>query len=290
MLQVRDALGRRSRPEGHESAQQLRVGAGNRHVEFRGSCGHARHLSVNGRVGEHEAAAAQKHSVEALDESAVQGDLRGKDANVLDAEVNGAVLTPTDGFSRICKLNLENEVQLGRQHLAAAQEPDEGGRHEHLLEVRLGQRLGEASNVVDFKAFVGLVDPPLARLQQRVQVHASAVIVDVVRALAVGEELDSLDQAGGMPHDGVEVVGGVAVDEAESHLDALGVDEIGARGQGHANHARRRGRDGAEGAREVLHILAGDHVGRVGGAHLVVEALHELVIDGVRHNLHVRLS
>eukprot|EP00439_Symbiodinium_sp_Y106_P078484 s2364_g17.t1 len=57
--------------------------------------------------------------------------------------------------------------------------------------MRLGQRLGEASYVVDFKALVGLVDPPLARLQQRVQVHASAVVVDVVRALAVGEELDS---------------------------------------------------------------------------------------------------
>ena len=58
--------------------------------------------------------------------------------------------------------------------------------------MRLGQRLGEASHVVDFKALVSLVDPPLARLQQRVQVHTSAVIVDVVRALAVGEELDSL--------------------------------------------------------------------------------------------------
>ena len=93
-----------------------------------------------------------------------------------------------------------------------------------------------------------------------------------------------------MPHDGVEVVGGVVVDEAKGHLHALGVDEIGARGQGRANHARGRGRDGAEGAREVLHILAGDDVGRVGGAHLVVEALRELVIDGVRRNLHVRLS
>ena len=147
-----------------------------------------------------------------------------KNANVLDAEVYGAVLTSTHRVSRICKLNLQHQVQLRRQHLAAAQET-EGGRHEHFLKVRLRQGKGEAAGVVDFEALVGLVDPPFARLQ-RVQVHGSRVVVDVVRALAVGEKLDSLDQAGRVPHDGVKVVGGIVVDEAKSHLDALRIDEV----------------------------------------------------------------
>ena len=52
------------------------------------------------------------------------------------------------------------------------------------------------------------------------------VVVDVVRALAVGEKLNSLDQAGGVSHDWVKVVGAVVVDEAEGDLDALRIDEI----------------------------------------------------------------
>ena len=185
------------------------------------------------------------------------------------------------------KFDLENEVQLRRQHLAAPQQPHQRWRHKHFLEVTLGQGLGKAADVVDLEALVGLVDPPLARLQQRVQVHGSAVVVDVVCALAVGEKLDSFDQAGGVSHDGVKVVGGVVVDEAESYLDAFGVDKIRARRQGNANNSRGRGRDGAEGAWEILRIFARHHVGCVGRAHLVVQALHELVIDGVRHHLHV---
>ena len=61
-----------------------------------------------------------------------------------------------------------------------------------------------------------------------VQVHRSGVVVDVVctRVLAVGEKLNSLDQAGGVSHDGVKVVGAVVVDEAEGDLDALRIDEI----------------------------------------------------------------
>ena len=66
-----------------------------------------------------------------------------------------------------------------------------------------------------------------------------------------------------MPRDGVKVVGGVVVDEAESYLDAVRIDEIRAGGQRNANHSRSSGRDGAEGAREVLHVLARYHVGSV---------------------------
>ena len=97
MLQVRDAFWRGVCPEGHEGAQQLRVGACRRNVEFCGSCRHAGHLRVDGRIGEDKAAPAQEHSVEAFYQSAVQGDVRGQNPDVLDAEVYGAVLTAADG-------------------------------------------------------------------------------------------------------------------------------------------------------------------------------------------------
>ena len=151
----------------------------------------------------------------------------------------------------------------------------------------LGQGLGKAADVVDLEPLVGLIDPPFAWLQQRVQVHGSAVVVDVVCSLAIGEKLDSFDQAGRVAHDGVVVVGGVVVDEAKGYLDALRVDKIRARSQGHANNSRCRGRDGAEGAWEILRIFARYHVGCVRCARLVVQALHEFIVDGVRRHLHV---
>ena len=219
VLQVRDALLRGVCPEGHEGAQQLRIGASNRNVELSRPRRHAGHLRVNRGIREHEAASAQEHSVEAFDQSAVEGDLRGKNTNVLDAEVNGAVLASAHRVSRICELNLQRQVQLRRQHLAAPQQPHEGRGHEHFLEMRLRQCVGKAADVVDFEALVGLIDPPFAWLQQRVQVHGSGVVVDVVCPLAVGEKLDSLDQAGGVPHDWVVVVGVIVVDEAKGYLD-----------------------------------------------------------------------
>ena len=45
-------------------------------------------------------------------------------------------------------------------------------------------------------------------------------------AFAKQKKLNSLDQAGGVSHDGVKVVGAVVVDEAEGDLDALRIDEI----------------------------------------------------------------
>ena len=104
--------------------------------------------------------------------------------------------------------------------------------------------------------------------------------------LCPGKQLDSLDQACWVAHERVEVVGGIVVDEAEGYLDALGVDEIGAGGQGNAGHAGSCGRDRAQGAREVLDIFSRHHVGGVRRPHLVVQGLHELVIDGVRDLLH----
>ena len=58
--------------------------------------------------------------------------------------------------------------------------------------------------------------------------HRPCIVVDVIRALPVGEELDALDQASWVPHDGIKVVGGVVVDEPEGYLDRLRVQEIAA--------------------------------------------------------------
>ena len=55
---------------------------------------------------------------------------------------------------------------------------------------------------------------------------------------------------------------------------------------GDPGHAAGGGREGAQGAWKILYVFSRGHIGHVGRAHLVVEALHELVIHGVRRDLH----
>ena len=55
--------------------------------------------------------------------------------------------------------------------------------------------------------------------------HGAAVVVDVVAALAVHEDLDALDEAGGVGRGWGQRVGAVRVPDAEGDLDGLGVDE-----------------------------------------------------------------
>ena len=66
----------------------------------------------------------------------------------------------------------------------------------------------------------GLVAVVLSALQQVMHGHGAAVVVDVVAALAVGEDLD-----------GRGWVGAVRVPDAEGDLDGLGFDEGRAAGQ-----------------------------------------------------------
>ena len=66
------------------------------------------------RVREDQASPAEQHSVEALDQRAVQGRLRGQDANVLDAEVNRTLLPSADDIGRVRELDLENQIELRR--------------------------------------------------------------------------------------------------------------------------------------------------------------------------------
>ena len=65
----------------------------------------------------------------------------------------------------------------------------------------------------------------LSALQQVVHGHGAAVVVDVVAALAVGEDLDALDEAGGVGRGRGQRVGAVRVPDAEGDLDGLGVEK-----------------------------------------------------------------
>ena len=63
------------------------------------------------------------------------------------------------------------------------------------------------------------------------ETFGAAVVVDVVAALAVGKDLDALDEAGGVGRGWGQRVGAVRVPDAEGDLDGLGVDEGRAAGQ-----------------------------------------------------------
>ena len=55
--------------------------------------------------------------------------------------------------------------------------------------------------------------------------HGAAVVVNVVAALAVGEDLDPLNETGGVRSGRRQRVGGVRVSDSEGDLDRFGVDE-----------------------------------------------------------------
>ena len=100
--------------------------------------------------------------------------------------------------------------------------------------------------------------------------HGAAVVVDVVAALAVGEDLDALGEAGGVGRGRGQRVGAVRVPDAEGDLDGLGVDEGRAAGQ----WGRRSS--------------ASCHVAGV-GFQLVVQALHQLILGSGGDYLHACL-
>ena len=102
--------------------------------------------------------------------------------------------------------------------------------------------------------------------------------VDVVAALAVGEDLDALDEAGGVGRGRGQRVGAVRVPDAEGDLDGLGVDEGRAAGQRDAADPRGCGGEGAQRAGEVLHVMPRRHVAGVACFQLVVQALHQLIL------------
>ena len=127
----------------------------------------------------------------------------------------------------------------------------------------------------------------LKPLQQVMHGHGAAVVVDVVAALAVGE--DALDEAGGVGRSWGQRVGAVRVPDAEGDLDGLGVDQKRAACQRDAADPRGCGGEGAQRAGEVLHVMPRRHIAGVGCFQLVVQALHQLILGSGGDYLHACL-
>ena len=192
---------------------------------------------------------------------------------------------------RVRELDLYHQVQLRRQHLPAAQDAHHGGAQQHVRVAALVHRAGRPRVVHLVEALHGLVLVVLAALQQVMHGHGAAVVVNVVAALAVGEDLDPLDETGGVRSGRRQRVGGVRVSDAEGDLDGLGVDEGRAAGQRDAADPRGGGGEGAQRAGKILHVVPCGHVVGVAGFQLVVQALHQLILcsgcDYLHASLHV---
>ena len=83
--------------------------------------------------------------------------------------------------------------------------------------------------------------------------------------------------------------GGVRVSDSEGDFDRLGVDERGAAGQRNAANPRGDGREGAQRAGKILHVVPCDHVVGVAGFQLVIQALHQLILCSGCDCLHASL-
>ena len=222
------------------------------------------------RIRKHEAATRQQDAIEGFHERRIECNLRGQHSNILDVIVHGAVGASAHHVRRIGPFDLQHEVQLWWEHFTAVQEPYERRCHQDLLEMTFRQRSRKVRNLVDLEALVGLVDPPFARLQERVQVHRPRIVVDVVASLTVSKKLDSLDQARWVAHDRVEIIRRIVVHEAESYLDRVGVQPVAASRQRNARHPACGRRESAETARVELDVFSCYDVGRVARPHLII--------------------
>ena len=144
-------------------------------------------------------------------------DLGGQNSDVLNLEVGAqrgsrrvrpSVLGP-QRCRRVRELDLYHQVQLRRQHLPAAQDAHHGGAQQHVRVAALVHRAGRPRVVHLVEALHGLVLVALAALQQVMHGYGAAVVVYVVAALAVGEDLDPLDETGGVRSGRRQRVGGV---------------------------------------------------------------------------------
>ena len=92
---------------------------------------------MHGRVGEDQAPAAEQDLLVGLVEGRVQGHLARQHADVFDRVVRGAA-AGAQGVRGLGELELQDQVQLGRQELPGLKHADERGRHEHVLVVLRG--------------------------------------------------------------------------------------------------------------------------------------------------------
>ena len=245
------------------------------------ACSAARAASAASSLPSRRASAASRA---ALPEGRVEGHLGGVELHVLDgvvlarADVAGPVRGVGEG-------DLEHQVELGGQHLAAVEDPDEVRAHEHGAGARGRDGFGVAPAVRQ-EALDVPVQPPLLRLQEAVQIRAAVVVGDVLNAGAVGEDLDAVDEGRRVRRAELQRGRGGVVAHREAELDRLPVHEVHAACDWDAAHAARGRREDAQTRRVVDHILAALHVIDVARLELVVEALDQLVVHGSSHLLH----
>ena len=103
-------------PEGHENAQELREGPRHGDVVGGRAGGDAGDLRVHRGVGEDQAPAAEQDLLVGLVERRVQGDLARQHADVFDRVIRGTA-AGAQGVCRLGELQLQDQVQLGRQEL-----------------------------------------------------------------------------------------------------------------------------------------------------------------------------
>ena len=145
------------------------------------------------------------------------------------------------------------------------------------------RRAGDAGVLHFVETLHGLVAVVLSALERVMHGHGAAVVVDVVAALAVGEDLG---RAGRSRRGWGQRVGAVRVPDAEGDLDRLGVDEGRAAGQ--RDVADPRG-CGGERAQKVLRVVPRRDVAGVACFQLVFQALHQLILGSGSDYLHASL-
>ena len=149
-------------PEGHEGAQEL--GEGPRHGDVVGgrAGGDAGDLRVHGRVGEHQAPAAEQDLLVGLVQRTIKGDLTGQNSYIFDAIIRGAA-AGAQGVRGFGELQLQDQVQLRRQELVGLKQANQCQRHQDVLVVRRGDgrrhescelpEAGDASILIPFRGF-----------------------------------------------------------------------------------------------------------------------------------------
>ena len=147
--------------------------------------------------------------------------------SVLSVAPAGCAPAFSDHSAVVASANsIYHQVQLRRQHLPAAQDAHHGGAQQHVRVAALVHRAGRPRVVHLVEALHGLVLVVLAALQQVMRGHGATVVVDVVAALAVGEDLDLLDETGGVRSGRRQRVGGVRVSDSEGDLDRRSMNEV----------------------------------------------------------------
>ena len=248
------------------------------HVVAGDARGHVGDLGVHRRVGEDQGAAREQYLVEGLRCPA------SPRRHALDAEIAGAA-GGAGGVPGLRELYLQDQVQLTGQHLARLEEADQGWGHQHVAVLAGGDGHGVPSEVLPEALQAALVVPFL-RLQHRVEEAAPPIFGDVIRALAVGIELDPLDEAAGLDGAGEQVARGVVVPDPEGNLDALGVDEVHPTRQRDSGHAAGGGRKGGKRRWKILDVAPRLYIIDVGRRELVVQALHQFIVHRLGDVLH----